>query len=252
MLYDQYFIDDLKDRADLVRQFRFIAGLLFAVAIFGMLAPKTMAQKETPPVLLGDFETFPCSEFRYIADQFMETLASDPGSLGYVVNTGPYDRLAALVWREELVKAQIDVRNFDVSRVLFDREEVAGGVFRTQFWKISSPQGKPKIENVNNSLSVSPDEKPFLLIEQTFFNDSECPDVNYPRIFVRFLEANPVARGNLVIYGKNRAEIRSRETKVIMAITSTNKIDRNRIRVFQRLVRYDPEQPKGREYWYLP
>jgi len=211
----------------------------------------TQAQDRSGPILIGDFESFPCSEFRYLADQFMAELAKDPGSSGYVVNAGSFDKLASLVWREELIKAQMDVRNFDTSRVFFERAELDGAV-RTQLWKMPSMVVRPKIENINNSLSLSPHKKPFILIEQTFFNDSECPDVNYPKLFARFLDANPQARANIVVYGQTSAEIWRREKTMITAMTSAFKIRRERIRTFRRRIRNDPGHPKGIEYWYLP
>lgn len=218
---------------------------LFAVSVIWAQAQKG------EPVLIGDFEIFSCSEFRGLADHFMAELANDPNSLGYVVNSGPFEKLSTIVWREELIKAQMEFRNFDSSRVVFDRSDSAGTI-RTRFWKMHSSKARPNIQNVDNSLSLSARIKPFLLIEQTFYNDSECPDANYPLLFARFLDANPNARGNLVVYGTTSREIRRRENMALSQLVSTFKISRKRIKTFHRLVRNDPERPKGIEYWCLP
>ena len=228
----------------------YLSAILFLAYSVGTML-STHAQDRSGPTLIGDFESFPCSELRYLADQFMAELAKEPGSSGYVVNAGSFDKLSSLVWREELIKAQMEVRNFDKSRVVFERAEL-DGVVRTRLWKIPSLIARPEVENINNSLSLSTHKQQFILIKQTFLNDSECPDVNYPKLFARFLDANPQARANIVVYGQTSAEISRREKTMLTAMTSTFKIRPERIRTFRRLIRNDPEHPKGIEYWYLP
>jgi hypothetical protein len=251
VLYDQYFTDVLKDRADLVRAFRccllFVVG---SIAIVSLSAGSVIAQPSEAKLFL-EFETFACSEFRSLTDMFMAELAKDPKAIGYVVNTSPNDRLEVRVFREELIRSQIELRNFDRSRIVFERGD-SDKSFLTQFWKAPDRENAPAIEHPNNSLTLSLVSKPRLLISHTFYNDSECPDLNYPRVFARFLEANPGSRGNLVVYGRSAREARGRERKTIQILTSQYGIAQKRIRVFTKIEPYDPIQPKGIEYWYLP
>jgi hypothetical protein len=223
---------------------------LLTVSVMTMFAVAGEAQEKSDGVLIGDFEIFPCSEFRGTVDTLMAELAIEPDASGYVVNSGSFDKLSSLVWREELIRSQLELRKFESSRISFDLVESAGAP-RTRLWKVSA-KARPKIENINNSLSLTSVGEPFILTKQTFFNDSECPDVNYQRLFARFLKSNPRARGNLVIYGHTFKEIRSREKNAITELISTRGIERKRIRTFRRIVRNDPLEPKGIEYWYLP
>ncbi len=224
---------------------------IYLIAIL-LLAFGVSANGQKPPkaVLIDEFDVFPCSHFRSSLDLFMQELAKEPNSKGYVVNAGPKEKLVSIIWREELGKAQIELRQFESSRISFDRS-ISDGKVRTQLWKIPTGGEQPDVVNKDNSLSLAGRDKPFLLIEDNFFNDSECPDANYTRVFARFLHANPGSRGNLVIFGDTLRELRSREKTVTRAMAH-EKIGENRIRVFRRLHRYNPEHPKGIEYWYLP
>lgn len=216
--------------------------LPFGIGANGQELPKA--------VLIDEFDVLPCSSLRYLLDHFMTELAKEPTSRGYVVNAGPREKLVSIIWREELVKAQIELRQFENSRILFDRS-ISDRNVRTALWKIPNRGEQPEVANKDNSLSLADRVMPFLLIEDNFFNDSECPDANYTRVFARFLHANPGSRGNLVIFGKTSREIRGREKTVTRAMAD-EKIGNDRIRVFRRLYRYNPEHPKGIEYWYLP
>ncbi len=207
-------------------------------------------QAETEPVLIGELETFPCSEFRGLTDQFLSDLANHAETYGYVVNSGPRSKRSSLVWREELILSQLEFRNFDRSRIKFELEESVGDV-RTRYWRVSNSGPKPTVATMVNPLSLSDISKPFKLTEQTFFNDSECPDVNYSRMFARFLDSNPQSRGNLVVYGRSRSVLVKRENLVVRALTARG-IARKRIRVFRRLIPDELAHAKGVEYWFLP
>jgi hypothetical protein len=224
---------------------------LLTISVMTTFSVPSVAQDKPDVVLFGDFESFPCSEFRGIVDTFMADLANDPDSYGYVVNSGSFDKLTSLVWREELIRSHLELRNFDSSRISFDLAESVGTP-RTRLWIVSPRTPRPKIENVKNSLSLASKREPFILTQQTFFNDSECLGENYPRLFARFLKSNPQARGNLLIYGRTSGEIRSRERNALFELVSTYGIERKRVRIFHRLNRNDPENLKGIEYWYLP
>ena len=79
-------------------------------------------------------ESLTCSDFRGRVDTFIGELAIDPHFDGYVVNSGSFDKLSSLVWREELIRVQLELRNFDTSRVSFDLAQSVGTA-RTRLWK---------------------------------------------------------------------------------------------------------------------
>jgi hypothetical protein len=207
------------------------------------------AQSYASAVLIDEFEVFPCSEFRFSMDNFMTELLKEPGSEGYILNSGPRQNLASIVWREELQKTQIEMRRFPISRITFDRS-IASEKVVTQLWKIPQHGIRPVVSGQIKSLALDK-TKPFFLIEDSFYNDSECPDVNHTKVFARFLKANPQARGNLVIFGTSTRELASREREVRSTLKAEG-ISPTRVKYFRRIYRYSPQFPKGVEYWYLP
>lgn len=224
--------------------------LIFLVTFFA-LANICLGQDERKAVLVDEYSSYSCGDFRGRVDAFMAELADHSQWIGYVVNSGSANETIAKIVREEMIKAQVKLRRFDATRIEFARADAAGEP-RTQLWRIQNWPSRPSIENVNNSYSLPEKEKPFVLVEDSYFNDSECPDVDYPRIVSNFLTENPHSRSNVVVYGTTIKEIERRERMAIQALVSKYKVDRKRLQLFRRIGASDPENPKGVEYWYLP
>lgn len=245
MLYDQFFIDELKSRADIAWRF-FVIAVCVVVAV-------TLAAGRRPAktVLVDEFVAGSCSHLRGTIDHFLQDLAANPKTVGYVVTAGDENNRIAAVIREERIKAQARVRSFDPSRLRFIRS-VQAGVVKTQFWRIPNSTTKMEFPNEDNSYELKAIVGPKLVLKDANFNDSECQDLDYSEIFSWFLRDNPKSRTNIVVYGKEIVDAKRLEKRTIYSLVNRFGIDRKRIRTFLQVVRPDPDSPKAVEYWILP
>ena len=212
--------------------------------LLSLLALGASAFSQTSPKLIDKFERVNCSEIRGRSDYFMETIAKDPNSIGYVVVSGANEQQRFL--RRWIIKNQFILRNFPRSDVVYlQRPQELEGV--TEFWQgeVSGPTPTGAEGNWNY---IRPKGSKPSLIATGSYNESECAEPSNEEYLSRFLYANPASRVNVVIrcngprcFNEQRNEVRKG--------FSDQKVSKNRVRYFYvpiRNIYYSVE------YWLLP
>jgi len=135
VLYDQYFIDVLKDRADLVLRVWFILVGLVSV---------TPAQESPKAVLVDELANSLCSdELRGRIDNYFMEISQRPNSVGYVIGNAD----SAIPGRFEryfkLFHSHARLRRFDVNRIRLYRGP-NGSSMAFQLWVVPPGARPPK------------------------------------------------------------------------------------------------------------
>lgn len=223
MLYDQYFIDDLKDRADLVRRFIVVWVSVFAFAVSGA------GQVPQGAVLVDEIGSFQCDGFRGWVDIILSELRDNPGSNALVVNIGRGEREIWAVQREEMIRNHIEFRNFDASRIQFSRS--IGDEFKTQFFRI--PRQKDSISKRNYILlSLT---APVVIEEHDF--DDLCPPLHSKELVATILEQNPGIRATVLVRDDSVGKTQKRLDDISKYLSHQRRIDPGRIKFFSQVKR---------------
>lgn len=154
-------------------------------------------QEKPTAILVDEFSILPCDEFLARNDAFFATLQNNPDSQGYAVVSGSSDELHRKIRYELLIKGYIAARKFDDSRIIL----VRGGEtenFSIRFWRVPSGAEKPDFKETKWNFVFPPKSKPF-----RFYDDSPdiiCPPAPFEKVYAEYLNANPRARGHIVIY----------------------------------------------------
>lgn len=222
--------------------------MAFTFSAFFFASFSVAAQERRPPVLIDEFGRVSCELFRSSVDTMLSELARNPGSRAVVVNRG--ERLVQLV-REDAIRQQIDFRKFDKSRIEYVRT-IPKGEFKTELWSIASHDAIPAAaEEIDKGYGMKL-ETPRILFQDDPDAEGVCPEVNHRRLFGLILNANPDARGNIVVRGRTRRESHKMRAELLTYLTTTHQIRRSRLRIFtaRPLARYAYQRIV--EYWYLP
>ena len=250
MLYDQYFIDESQKTMLLAKEMNLPRIILISILLltFGVSAN---SQEPQQAVLVDEFEIEKCSVLRGRIDEFLRNIADSPGAKGIVITRDLPEKKVRSIVREELVKAQIEYRKFDASRISYVRT-IHQGELKTEFWSLPNSATATEIRDRDDSYFLPGVTKPFLLLYDDEYNEGECYDLNEAQIVSYFLKGNPGSRSNIVIYASTIREARNREKKLLFALKSKYGIPTKRIRTFIKVTPRDPENPNPGEYWYLP
>lgn len=245
MHYDQYFIDDLRSRADLVRSFGLAIVLVLSLAVLGR------GQEPLKAILSDEHSEIPCDDTLSRIDSFLAELRENPEDTGLVVLSGAPENKHRIVFRQMVVQRHMKWRQFDLSRIRFLR---ARSVETTvQFWRIPLGADDPKINEVDMSLTIPKNVKPFLMGYQTKIGDQICPEIDDAEIFASFLKANRSARGNIVIRERSTTHARQKAASILRQFERKYGISAVRLRTFTAVHTYSSDHDEFIvEYWYLP
>lgn len=214
MLYDQYFIDDLKDRADLVRRFLVFSICVLAFAISGS------AQESAKAILVDEFDPRKgCETFEMRLDVLLVDVSKDVRSTAYVVvHQGPnaFDNL--VVYTKAINHARF--RRFPAERysVILTR---GSGDIKVELWTGTGGETPPVVPadldiNIPGStkrLKLAEDILELVKIDgrDTYIGTGN-PSCLYwfnPVIIVReLLNANASFNADFVIKARSKSEYR--------------------------------------------
>ncbi|MET0752078.1 MAG: hypothetical protein ABWZ66_01840 [Pyrinomonadaceae bacterium] len=171
-------------------------------------------------------------------------LRENPGSQGYAVISGKNDELRKKVNYELLIKGAMPFSNFDVSRIITIRGAESEN-FRVQFWQIPPGAAKPDFKESKWNFVFPPQTKPF-----SFYDNIReiCPPVPFETVYAEYLNANPQARGHIVIYTKS-LETYNKFRKEAQDLLKDIPI--NRLRFFH-IKRNFSDNYANIEYWLVP
>jgi hypothetical protein len=118
--------------------------------------------------------------------------------------------------------------------------------FRIRLWRVPHGAEKPSFEETKWNFVFPPKSKPF-----KFYDDAAdliCPPTPFEKVYAEYLNANPQARGNIVIYAKSFKKY----TKLKKDARNLLKdISANRIR-FIHIKSSHSDNYANIEYWLVP
>lgn len=191
------------------------------------------------------FSSLGCDELIARTQNFLYSLGKSAGARGYVVVAGAKDDVRRKVRYELLVKGVAKFMKDDELPVTYIRSERAN--FMIELWIVKPGIEKPVFKEVAWNFVFPPETKPFILDD-----DGEwiCPAIPFESAYLEYLDANPDARGHVVIYEKSlkKFNMRKKETLILL-----KEISRRRLRFFH--IRRDSAHAgygATIEYWLVP
>ncbi len=251
MLYDRYFIEDLRARADLVRRskhanaFSVLVKSAFLILAFAQVV---FPQDEPKAQMIDSFKKSSCEQLMATSDYLGTELQKASQSKGIVIlygNGGEDGRLAD-VYAQFLHRMLINKygNHLDVS-VLRSTSKPA---LEAEMWLV--PKGASL--DIPDSKVVA--EIPFKVAERTLYTESSGdPCSNSDNFgFADLLLSNPNLTGVIVVRSWRRPNIPN-DTEEILLEFDHLKVPRNRFRIFYKRVKRSPDKELGYwEMWLVP
>lgn len=194
---------------------------------------------------IDEFGKLGCCDFEARIHNFFIRLNYEPAATGYAVISG--DNLGQRLYLERFVLDTIYEQNLDRTRVTMVREERQGTGPSVTFWLVPEGAEKPPFQEISLDFTLLPDRKPFLFADNS--EPGVCPGYSLDLGHLsEFLQANPTARGNIVISSRvGRKEYRELRTK-LEANARTANILLERLRFFRGETTYYSTV----EIWLVP
>ena len=219
MLYDQYFIDDLKERAALVRRLLVLATCVLAFVVI------SGAQEESEAVLVDEFGLVQCGDLQARIDSFLSELNANPSAVGYAVLFNDKRRVTSYA---NIIRANVYFRGFDPERIkilIGDLSTETGG----QLWRSHSKSDIPLLKDVmvpEYDLSA-----PFVYGSED--ENGVCPTF-VPELYAKLLKKVPDAWGKIEVFGENSSSRRLFVDMWLKRFENDFGLSRNRIDVVSR------------------
>ena len=235
MRYPQYFINDLKSRAN-------VALIITALILLIIFVIDGVAQEKPKAVGIDEFGHIGCDDMLARIDNFYTQLRSNPTAKGLVVITGSRENLIRKIQLEILFTSGVIQRRMDSSRVTIVRGAEVGEAMM-YFWLVPRDTNESERAVKPWDMKIPKGTKPFYFYSN---NDSVCIYPTVHRSLKELLLANPKLRVNIVVNINKSGEFRrtSRETRDMIGLGNSS-----RIRFFQ--VR-DRSPDSLIDYWILP
>lgn len=232
---DKYFIDVLKEHADLVRRFAFI--VIIAVSLFG----STLGQETPKAVLVDEFGNLQCGDVLARLDAFMVELQNNPGDSGYVLISEAKRNPRAF---QKVVETSFYMRRFDRERIsiVIVGNEIGAG---SQFWRVPLGADAPAFKPI--ALPEPDLTKPFM-----YGSDDRvgiCPTFS-PDLFAKLILDNPGSMARVVIAGPTVSSRLQTAKDVRDTFEHSTKLPTDRISFYY--VHRKEEWLWETEYWFLP
>lgn len=218
---------------------------LFILVILLVSLQVCFGQEKPEAILIDELEGFPCDEFLARTDAFFISLQNNPDSQGYAVISGKNEELQKKVGYELFIKGAMAFRNFDRSRIIQIRGAETGN-FKIQFWRVPAGAEKPDFKETAWNFVFPPQTKPFVFSWEGVAG--VCPETPFETIYAEYLNANPEARGHIVIYAKSLKKynkLKNEARKILKDISL------NRLRFFHIKKEYSDNYANV-EYWLVP
>jgi hypothetical protein len=215
-------------------------------------------ENSTPPTaeLFDEYGEIPCGDVLNRLDLFFVELQNDPDAKGIAVIQIKNDDIRTGFEQEQLIRGNVAFRNFPAERLEIVRT-TSDDEFRVQYWVVPDGTELPDLEEKGWDLKFSGDQKPFLFTASS--NDVvACPGIDELGLnfFAEYLNANPKARGNIVLKTPSDKKFAAEKRSLIESITGEYKIPSSRLRFFRVRKKefnesiFSPEVEV--EFWILP
>jgi hypothetical protein len=209
------------------------------------------AQSVSDPILVDEFETLGCCDFRGRLDVFLSELASHPTDVGFIVTAGPHDKQVAKVVREEMIRSHILSRGFDAGKLRYIR--TTGAQLQTRLFRLNSRSVMPSLPGTDNTYRMAVYRPTRLLVGFPHGDGGLCPVTDDREIFGLFIAANPTSRVKVVLRGYMSRDAKKLERELFSYFVHDVSVDRHRIQ-FDRGTLLPGEDDFGPtiEYWLVP
>ena len=244
MLYKQDLIDDLKDRADLVRRFLFIQVSVFLL-VFSILG-----QGQSKAGLIEQFGKIPCEDLRGRLDLLLLELREHPEDQGYAVIYGNAGEIRTNTIYEGMIRGHLEWRSreFDRDRVKIVRATLSDR-FRIELWRIPIDTDH-HFETAEWSFRVPESTGPFIF--HRYPSEDNCPYDYSIEYFAEFLRSNPNAKGKIVIRGRSTKVVSDRKRQIQDDLSTRYKIDSTQLMISLVTRSYLTKDNITVEYWFVP
>ncbi len=247
MLYDQFFIDELKNWTERVQRFFLLVSLM---TVFALTGP---AQETRNAVLMDEFGRLACDDFLGRLDVFFAELRAKPEAEGLVlIRTLPNDRPRGVIV-QKMIKAHFKERGWKQKPLSFARADGDSDQL-VQLWRIPPGADTPAIDRELRSFKLPAEvTEPFILAVETKFGPQICPAIDDQNVFASFLNDNPGARGNIVVRSFSATKARRKTAAIVRSLAAKYGISRRRLRTFSARLQkpWNHDEPVV-EYLYLP
>lgn len=216
---------------------RFLFTFLILLTAFQLC----LSQEKPKAVLIAEFGNDGRESLLQRMDYFYSELANDPESHGYIIIYGKDDDTAGKLTYELWINGSIHFRGFDPNRVNKIRGAEAEKL-NIQFWKVPAGAEKPTFEEGKWNFSFPPNTKPYVFHDS--YSDQICSYTSFEKVYAEYLNANPEAKGHIVIYEESRIKYlkKKKESQKLLS-----EIPQNRLRFF-----YVKGEDSNVEYWLVP
>lgn len=218
----------------------FILIILFALFQIGF------GQDESKAEIIDEFGRISCDDFLARIDNFYIALDNNPNSQGYIVIYGDNDylrtKLVYELWFNGAAKfGAVKSENFSDNRITKIRGEEKGNI-KIQLWKVPDGAKKPDFNEEKWNFVFPSNTKPFIFYEE--FWDQICSSVSFEKIYIEYLNANPEAHGNIVIYEESYKNFLKTKKETLNLLF---KIPAKKFRFF-----FVKSESSNIEFWLIP
>lgn len=231
MLYDQFFIEDLKSRADLVQRIMLIAVFLFALAT-------SIVAQESPKAILVDRIRKPyCEDLLRSLDQLAAeaTQASGYGVVAIHLGQDAFENAAY----ERAIRNNSVFRSFPAGLIRTVRMESKGEEPMLEFWR-STGQTETHGQDVPLSYVVNiPSRK--RVVEDSLevyrydgkldFGVNGCTGTFNLDVLANILASNPQVSAEVIVFNKTRSGARRLSSLIRKSARSEHQIPDRRLKI---------------------
>ena len=242
MLFPKHFIDDLKNRADLVRRVCFAGAFVFAFAF------RNAAQEPPKALLVDEFGRTVCEHLLASTDSLAAELKNEPNVTAYILIYPTTASSAFARGQRDLISSTLQLRGLAQDRFSFYKAKPSSDEeIRIQFWKVPSG-AKPR----HSDAELWPDER--LNTSRAFVfgyaDEVEICPTFVPKQFAKLILENPGSRGNVVVnVGRHPMGNRFYFARGwIDELVERQGVPRKRLRLFF----VKGEEPTSVEFWFVP
>ncbi len=249
MLFPQYFIDDLKNRAGLVRTLCLIGAFVFVLAF------QVLGQEPAKTFLVDEFANPGCEDLWARLDNFLVQMGNNPTATGTIWIAEKRGDVRDNLYYEAMIRNYLIERKLSPDRWRIIRTGPKNERL-VKFW-ITPPEAQPASVNPSSwSFEYPPVTKPFIFTngENYMVEMTVCIYVDEISLLAKVLDANPRANTNVVLIVRTNKEFNSRKRRVLKELVLYYAINKKKIRFFKRIdKRPNPYgiRPKT-EYWFIP
>ncbi|MGD9587718.1 MAG: hypothetical protein AB7Q37_08500 [Pyrinomonadaceae bacterium] len=242
MLYDQYFLDDLRSRSDLVVRFFLLVALVCILAIYGK------AQEVRKAVLFTEFGSLPCEHILGQTDAFATELQKQAETTAAIIIHRPKVQPTLAERRRRLISSTLQLRGIEKARISFFLVgQSEDGEIRTSYWRVP-PGATAPINETRLWNEPEPD------VSQSFMFGYEdeidiCPTY-VPKAFAKIILENPGSIGRIIVKkGPDPMEYPSFfAARLIKDLVENHKVPRKRLRLIFR----KGKEMTAAEFWFVP